>query len=215
MDWGIWRCSLFEGWAVVLCVCRIWRFILSTVALLSMNSNNACMTSLFYFFPNQCSYLSRQNINSMSASQRFAIGSYRVVCCVQNKTLKTHNKRTMADTRVTSIISTYLERISEKPYVTSTTYALSKLAASGVFNKLSIAFLFGALDVGSSFGRMWGWFQALWWAVIADNKYLGVSTLVLKTVTDGDVGRPYLLPHAVLQYQLGTVLGFSRVTWTS
>ena len=62
----------------------------------------------------------------------------------------------MADKRVTSIISTYLERISEKPYVTSTTYALSKLAASGVFNKLSIAFLFGALDVGSSFGRMWG-----------------------------------------------------------
>ena len=61
----------------------------------------------------------------------------------------------MADTRVTSVISTYKERISEKPYVTSTTYALSKLAASGVLNKLFIAFC-SVPDVGSSFGRMWG-----------------------------------------------------------
>jgi len=66
-----------------------------------------------------------------------------------------------------------------------------------------------------SFGSMWGSFQAMWCAVSADNKCLGVSMVVLKTVTDGYVGGVYLLPHDVLQSQLGTVLGFSRVTWTS
>jgi hypothetical protein len=39
-------------------------------------------------------------------------------------------------------------------------------------------------------------------AATADHQCLGVSTQVLKPVTDGDVGRPYLLPHAVLQSQL-------------
>ena len=150
------------------------------------------MTCLFSFFPNHSSYLSLQNISSTSASQRFAIGSCREECCVQNKTLKTHNKGTMADTSVISIISTYQDRvIKKKPYAPSTTYALAKLTGSGFRNMLFIAFLFGDFDVGFSFGSMWGLFQALWCAVFADNKYLVVSTLVLKTVTDGDVGRPY------------------------
>jgi hypothetical protein len=51
--------------------------------------------------------------------------------------------------------------------------------------------------LASSFGRMWGWLAAMC-AVSADHKCLGVSTLVLKTVTDGDVGGPYLLLNAVL-----------------
>jgi hypothetical protein len=34
-------------------------------------------------------------------------------------------------------------------------------------------------------------------------------------VTDGNVGGPYLLPHAVLQSLLGTGLDFSRVTKNS
>ena len=97
---------------------------------------------------NQSCYLSRRNITRASASQRFAIGSCRVVCCVQNKILKTHNKGTMADTRVISIISIYQERINEKPYAPSTTYALAKLDASGVPNKLFLAFLFCDNDVG-------------------------------------------------------------------
>jgi len=92
----------------------------------------------------------------MSASQRFAIGSCQVVCCVQNKTLKTHNKGTMADRRVTSIISTYQERISEKPYVPSTPYALAKLDASGVRNKLFLAFWFSNNDVGVQFWKYVG-----------------------------------------------------------
>ena len=65
-----------------------------------------------------------------------------------------------------------------------------------------------------SFGSTWGWFQAMWCAVSADHKCLGVSTPLSQRVTDNDVGRPYLLPHAVLQSQLYTVLDFSRVTWT-
>jgi hypothetical protein len=68
--------------------------------------------------------------------------------------------------------------------------------------------------LASSFGRMWGWFETMC-AVSADHRCLGVSTLVLKTVTDGDVGGPYLLPRAVLQSQLATGLGFSRVTKNS
>jgi len=66
--------------------------------------------------------------------------------------------------------------------------------------------------LASSFESMWGTFQAMWCAVIADNKCLGMSMVVLKTVTDGDVGGVYLLPHAVLQSQLDMVVGFCRVT---
>jgi hypothetical protein len=69
--------------------------------------------------------------------------------------------------------------------------------------------------LASSFGRMWGQFQAMLCAVSADHKYLAVSTLLLKTVIDDDVGGPYLLPHAVLPSQLGTGLVFSRVTENS
>jgi hypothetical protein len=68
--------------------------------------------------------------------------------------------------------------------------------------------------LASSFWRMRGWFQAVWCAVSVDHICPGVSTLVLRTVTDGNVWRPYLLPHAVLQPQLGRVLSFSSVTWT-
>jgi len=52
----------------------------------------------------------------------------------------------------------------------------------------------------------------MWCAVSADHKCLGLSTLVLRTVADGHVGGPYVLPHAVLPSHLDTVLGFSRVT---
>jgi len=60
--------------------------------------------------------------------------------------------------------------------------------------------------LASSFGGMWGWFQAIWCAVSANHKCLGVSKLVLKTVTDADVGGPYLFPKAVLHSPLSTVL---------
>lgn len=82
------------------------------------------------------------------------------------------------------------------------------MGANGVPNKLFIAVLFSDHDVGIQFFLwMLGWFQAVRWGVSADHKCPGVSALVLRTVTDGDVGWPYLLPHAVLQPQLGTVLG--------
>ena len=72
--------------------------------------------------------------------------------CVLNKRLK-NNKGTMADTRVTSIISTYQEHISEKPYVLSTTYECATLGAIGVPNKLFIAFLFSDHNVGVQFWK--------------------------------------------------------------
>jgi hypothetical protein len=60
--------------------------------------------------------------------------------------------------------------------------------------------------LASSSWMMWGSFQKVWWAVSEDNKCSGASTLVLRTVTDGDVVGPYLLPHALPQPQFGTVL---------
>jgi hypothetical protein len=69
-------------------------------------------------------------------------------------------------------------------------YALTTLAAGGVPFKLFIAFLFSDHDVGAQF-----------WKDVGLIPSLGVSTLVLKTVTNGNVGGPYLLPHAVLQSQ--------------
>ena len=69
----------------------------------------------------------------------------------------------MADTSVISIISTYQERINKKPYVPSTTYALAKLDASVVpnklfleQNKLFLALLFSDNDVGVQFWKYVG-----------------------------------------------------------
>jgi hypothetical protein len=91
----------------------------------------------FFPTPPPKSYLKRQNISSVSASQRFAVVSCRVqivflICC-------------------------------------------------------SLHFCSVTMMFASSFGRMWGWFQAMWCAISADHKCLRMSTLVLKTVA-GDVG---------------------------
>jgi hypothetical protein len=68
----------------------------------------------------------------------------------------------------------------------------------------------------SSFGKIWGGsFRAMMCAQSADHKCIGVSKLVVRGVTDGDVGGPNLLPHAVLQSQLGMGLDFSRLTKNS
>jgi len=64
-----------------------------------------------------------------------------------------------------------------------------------------------------SFRMMWGWFRAVWCAVGVVHKCLGAPTRVLRTNTDGDVWGPSLLPHAVLQSQLGTVLGLVRLLY--
>jgi len=49
----------------------------------------------------------------------------------------------MTDTRVTSVIVTYQQRITAKTYVPSTTYGRCKLGANGVPNKLLLViFLF-------------------------------------------------------------------------
>ena len=47
-------------------------------------------------------------------------------------------------------------------------------------------------------------------AVRAGNESHGTSTLIVRTVTDGDVGGSHVLSHAVLTHQSGTVHGFSR-----
>jgi hypothetical protein len=65
-----------------------------------------------------------------------------------------------------------------------------------------------------TFWTIWGWFLSVWCAVSADHKCPSASILLDGTVTDGDVWGPYLIPHAVLQPQLRTALGFSRVTST-
>jgi len=40
-------------------------------------------------------------------------------------------------------------------------------------------------------------------------------TLIVGTVTDGDVGGSHLVPHALIPRQSGTVHGFSRITSTA
>jgi hypothetical protein len=61
------------------------------------------------------------------------------------------------------------------------------LGASGVPKNLFIAFLFSDHDVGVQVLQDVGLIQALCCAVSADHKCPGVSTLVLRKVTHGDV----------------------------
>jgi hypothetical protein len=57
----------------------------------------------------------------------------------------------MADVRVTSTITTYQNRVSEKSYVLSMKYGSATQGAKGVRNKLFISFLFCVYDVGVQF----------------------------------------------------------------
>jgi hypothetical protein len=57
----------------------------------------------------------------------------------------------MTDTSVTSIIATYQQRISAKPYVPATTYGRPTLGANGVPNKLFRVFLFSENDADVQF----------------------------------------------------------------
>jgi hypothetical protein len=52
-----------------------------------------------------------------------------------------NNLCAMMDTSVTSITATCQQRIAAKPYVPATTYGRRKRGASGVPNKLFIAFV--------------------------------------------------------------------------
>ena len=136
----------------------------------------------------------------------------QLLCFVYNENWK--YKGTMTDTRVTSIIIIYRQRIY-KPYVPSKTYGRATMGASGAPNKLFIVFLFRGDDVGVQFFlTMWDWIQREWCAVNADHKCPGASTLVFRSFNDGDIWGPYLLPHAVHLLQLVTVLDFSTVTWS-
>ena len=69
----------------------------------------------------------------------------QLLCCVYNENWIC--KGTMTDTRVTSIIIVYRQRIY-KPYVPSTTYVWATPGANGAPNKLFIAFLFSDDVVG-------------------------------------------------------------------
>jgi len=55
------------------------------------------------------------------------------------------------DARLTSIIVTYHQRISAKPYVPLTTYGNATLGANGITNKLFIVFFFSDYDLGFQF----------------------------------------------------------------
>ena len=57
----------------------------------------------------------------------------------------------MADISVTSVVETYERRQNSKPYVCSTTFGRATLRATGVPNKLFLAFLFSDPDVGVQF----------------------------------------------------------------
>ena len=62
----------------------------------------------------------------------------------------------MTDIGVTSIITTYRQRISAKPYVSSATYGRTTMGPSGVPNKMFITFLFSDHDVGVQFLKFVG-----------------------------------------------------------
>jgi len=64
--------SLYELWAVVLCVCRMWRFTLPTVAHLSIKGNNAGMIRLHRFLLPIIFLSYAPNISGTSPSRRFA-----------------------------------------------------------------------------------------------------------------------------------------------
>jgi len=173
-----WTGSRLEWWAVVLRVCRNWRFNLSTVV-------HPPSTVITQVWPASVSHpqSSYRDISSALPFQRIVVGCCRVLCWLQNKTLK-NSKVTLADMRITSIISTYQECISEKPYVPSMTYALHWAPMVFLISYL-LHFCSVTKMLVSSFGRMWGWFEAMLCAVSADHQCPGVSTQVLKQVTDG------------------------------
>ena len=57
----------------------------------------------------------------------------------------------MVDICVTSVIQTYERHLNYKPYVCSTTFGRAKLGATGVPNKLFLAFPFSDPDAGVQF----------------------------------------------------------------
>ena len=68
------------------------------------------------------------------------------------------------------------------------------------------------MSLVSSLWRMWDFFAVVWCAVSAGVGCSGVSKLIARMVTDGDVGEALLLPFPLLPRQSGKVHGFSRVT---
>jgi len=76
----------------------------------------------------------------------------------------------MADTTIASIISTFQECISVKPFVPTTIYGRATLGTKGVPNKTFIAFLFSDHDVRVRFSKDVGLISRVWCAVSADHK---------------------------------------------
>jgi len=110
---------------------------------------------------------------------------------------------------VISVIQTYEQHFNSKPYVCSTTFCRATLGANSISNKLLLAFLFSDPDVGVQSLKDVTLIRRVWCAVSANHKCPGASILVVRTVTDDDVGGSHLLPHALLPRQSDTVHGFS------
>jgi len=66
----------------------------------------------------------------------------------------------------------------------------------------------------SSFWKLWCWIQTVYFAASADHKCSDSSAIVLRSFTHCDIWGPYLLPYAMLQRQLLTVLVFNSGIWT-
>jgi hypothetical protein len=88
------------------------------------------------------------------------------------------------------------------------------MGATGVPNKLLITFLFSDHDIDVQFLKDVGLIPS---SMVCCKCGSQMSWCVGTSVKGGywwRCLRPYLLPYAVLQRQLGMVLCFSRVTWT-
>ena len=84
--------SVFTWWAVVIYVCRMWRSNLDCGAPIGQRQQR--MTRLHVMIrvsalPHTTIFLSYRDINSASHLERSTVVSCRVLCCVQNKPLKT------------------------------------------------------------------------------------------------------------------------------
>jgi len=99
----------------------------------------------------------------------------------------------MATERVTSVISAYLRRLNAMPFVPATTYWRATPYANGAANDLLLAYMFCNTNVGVHFMKDLGLLRSSM-VYCADPNCPGGSTLILRTVCDGHVGRSHLLP---------------------
>jgi len=107
---------------------------------------------------------------------------------------------TMAAERVTSVISAYQHRLNAMPFVPAKTYGRATPCANDVANDLFLTYMFCNTNVGVHFMKDLGLLRSSM-VYCADTNCPGASTVIVRTVCDGHVGRSHLLPHSLLPPQ--------------